>query len=150
MSSTPTSTPQKKNADRTSFAPINMTPVREKLASSFTSGGECCICLDEFPTAEDGTVLAKISTTRCGHRFHTECLLQSKLKGKYSCPMCRSVLTPPPTSVFNTLQAEPTETEYPSDTAENRLRDAIVASSRRGRDAVRLSMLRNNARQALG
>lgn len=150
MSTTPTSTPQKKNVDRTTFAPITMTPTRDKLAKDFVSGGECCICLNEFPTAEDGTVLAKISTTRCGHRFHSECLLQSKIKGKYNCPMCRSVLTPPPTSVFSTLQAEPTDTEYPSDTPENRLREAIVASSRRGRDAVRLSMLRNNARQALG
>ena len=75
-------------------------------------------------------------------------IVKPKIKGKYSCPMCRTVLTPPPSSVFDSLQAE--ETEYPSDTAENRLREAIVASSRRGRDAVRLSMLRNNARQALG
>ena len=147
MSATPTSTPQKNNADRTTFVPIHMTPLREK-ATTFESADECCICLNEFPKAEDGTVLVNISTTRCGHRFHAECLLQSKIKGKYSCPMCRTVLTPPPSSVFDSLQAE--ETEYPSDTAENRLREAIVASSRRGRDAVRLSMLRNNARQALG
>lgn len=47
---------------------------------------ECCpVCLEKIDFSKDYTV------TKCGHKFHTSCLLES-VKIKNTCPMCREVL----------------------------------------------------------
>lgn len=51
----------------------------------------CGICLTEIDTA--------ITTTECGHHFHTECLAcwgRTKGTRRTSCPICRSSIRAPP------------------------------------------------------
>ena len=65
----------------------------------FLSNSDCAICLASFEDDEKNDMV----TTRCKHKFHTNCLLQSKLRGKVECPMCRSKLTPPHLSVIERI-----------------------------------------------
>jgi hypothetical protein len=51
-----------------------------------TSLGECAICLESIDQ------LVNITNTRCGHSFHTSCLLRAITCGAGNCPNCRSLL----------------------------------------------------------
>ena len=47
--------------------------------------GECCVCLDDLGCA------ANVTRTRCGHLYHTRCLVETLAGGMIkSCPMCRT------------------------------------------------------------
>jgi len=72
--------------------------------------------------------------TRCGHIFHTKCLMETKLR-KAECPNCRCQLTPitDPLHVSSAMQADPAL--YTSS-----LRDAVIHAAHRGRNAVRLAL----------
>jgi hypothetical protein len=56
------------------------------LAELPVSIGECSICLDTIDH------LVNISSTRCGHTFHTHCFLRAIQNGSGNCPNCRSLL----------------------------------------------------------
>jgi len=50
----------------------------------------CCICMDTF----DG---ARNTTLKCGHKFHTDCILgniSSAASNKHKCPLCRDEMCP--------------------------------------------------------
>lgn len=51
---------------------------------------KCCICMAELEVGEELILLDK-----CSHRFHSGCL-ESWLKRSNQCPICRSVVNPPP------------------------------------------------------
>jgi len=54
----------------------------------------CVICLGSF----DGT---RTTTTKCGHRFHTDCIfgnISSAPSNKHACPLCRTDMFSPITS----------------------------------------------------
>jgi len=47
--------------------------------------GECCVCLDDLGS------IANVTTTTCGHVYHTKCLVETLAEGTVtSCPMCRT------------------------------------------------------------
>ena len=48
--------------------------------------GECAICMDNVGQ------LVNATTTRCGHNFHTSCLLRAMSCGAGTCPNCRALL----------------------------------------------------------
>ena len=48
--------------------------------------GECAICLEQIDQ------LINITSTRCGHSFHTSCLLRAITCGAGNCPNCRALL----------------------------------------------------------
>jgi len=48
--------------------------------------GECAICMDNVGQ------LVNATTTRCGHTFHTSCLLRAMTCGAGTCPNCRAIL----------------------------------------------------------
>lgn len=123
-------TPQKETSDLSCGGDVCKNIVDE----DFLSNSDCAICLISFE--DDGK--SDVSTTRCKHKFHTNCLLQSKLKGKIECPMCRSKLTPPHRSVIERIIETSTETSG------DLRRETIVQASRRGREAVRLALIRRN------
>jgi len=120
----------------------------------------CPICLEDIETANDTSNDMEIDfvRTRCKHTFHKQCLLDAKLQHKSECPCCRSLLTPPPTSAFLHYDTARTTTtvsgtsgstpyfnadmHYTSSMAGMMAvsRNAIVAASSRGRDAVRRSL----------
>ena len=45
----------------------------------------CSVCLDIIESKD-------YSVTKCGHKFHTSCLLQWARTGKTSCPLCRGCM----------------------------------------------------------
>ncbi|KAM3378244.1 hypothetical protein P3S68_010657 [Capsicum galapagoense] len=56
---------------------------------STDDGGEtCAICLCEYENDET------IGTLECQHEYHASCIKQWLLKGKTSCPLCRSSVLP--------------------------------------------------------
>ena len=56
--------------------------IKEYDESLLIHDSECCICLDKF---EDGE---KISTLKCNHCFHEECI-DNWLQKNLTCPLCR-------------------------------------------------------------
>ena len=52
----------------------------------FDCPNDCCICSESMNQSKD-----QIKPTKCGHWMHTECL-QTWLKTKRTCPICRTVL----------------------------------------------------------
>jgi len=104
------------------------------LEEEYLSNSDCAICLSSFEDDE----LCDVVTTRCRHKFHCSCLLQSKLKGKIECPMCRAKLTPPHQSTIESILGA---NDGPS---QSLIRETIIQASRRGREAVRLALARSN------
>ena len=49
-------------------------------------GDACPICLDAFGT---GKQRKQTYTLRCGHKFHTECIVSAFRKSGSKCPVCR-------------------------------------------------------------
>lgn len=44
---------------------------------------DCCpICYEAFNERD-------VSTTKCGHKFHTTCLLEASRHAQFNCPYCR-------------------------------------------------------------
>jgi hypothetical protein len=84
----------------------------------------------------DNHIAQKINTTqtKCGHTFHTKCLLETKLR-KAECPNCRCALTPitDPLHVSTAMYTDPT-------LFTSSLRDAVIHAAHRGRNAVRAAM----------
>ena len=72
--------------------------------------------------------------TRCGHMFHTKCLMETKLR-KPECPNCRCQLTPitDPLYVSSAMQEDP-------ELYNSSLRDAVIHAAHRGRNAVRAAI----------
>ena len=79
-------------------------------------------------------------TTKCGHVFHSSCLLETKIR-KPECPMCRTKLTPitNPLLVSSTMEREAEDGDNFQATY---MRDAVIHASHRGRNAVRASLER--------
>ncbi|XP_070498266.1 coiled-coil domain-containing protein 1-like [Chironomus tepperi] len=52
---------------------------------------ECCICTDSLKNEE-----STVSSTPCGHVYHTECILQwvDKCQNQANCPICRETFSP--------------------------------------------------------
>ena len=46
----------------------------------------CSVCTESLISKDDS-----VSTTRCGHVFHTKCVTQWFQTGKNNCPQCRSI-----------------------------------------------------------
>ena len=88
------------------------------------------------PTVPSTPMANQKSTTqtRCGHIFHTKCLMETKLR-KPECPNCRCQLTPitDPLHVSSAMQEDP-------ELYTSSLRDAVVHAAHRGRNAVRAAM----------
>jgi len=100
-----------------------------------------------IPPAVPSTPLINQKTTtqtRCGHVFHTTCLMETKLR-KPECPNCRCQLTPitDPLHVSNAMQEDPAL--YTSS-----LRDAVIHAAHRGRNAVRAAIEAREARKRQG
>jgi len=47
---------------------------------------ECAICLDKVLSTD------AITSLECGHRFHSDCLVNSLRSGHPNCPLCRTVI----------------------------------------------------------
>jgi len=47
---------------------------------------ECAICMDEIDISKN------ITTTECGHKFHTSCLMTSVSHLGFGCPLCRTAM----------------------------------------------------------
>ncbi|KAF3667169.1 putative deoxyuridine 5'-triphosphate nucleotidohydrolase-like [Capsicum annuum] len=63
--------------------------MRTRTHCSTDDGGETCsICLCEYESDET------IGTLECQHEYHASCIKQWLLKGKTSCPLCRSSVLP--------------------------------------------------------
>ena len=57
-----------------------------KIYQKKLQGEDCCpVCLEKIDFSKDYTI------TKCGHQFHSSCLLQAS-KTKNTCPICREVL----------------------------------------------------------
>ena len=72
---------------------VSMTPDHNRIATQFSVGGECSICLQAMETIEDGCV------TSCSHQFHKKCLLtwverfeRTSHVCDFTCPLCRNEL----------------------------------------------------------
>jgi len=81
----------------------------------------CAVCLSP---------LCKIVVveTKCKHVFHQQCLEEAKARIA-KCPLCRTELSP---------------SNIPNSFISRNMRESVVAAAQRGRNAVRLAMLRNN------
>ncbi|KAI4330599.1 hypothetical protein MLD38_028874 [Melastoma candidum] len=66
--------------DRPRRPKLNRTRVSE-------SGGQCCICLEDFKQGEEA------EETPCKHRFHGLCINSWLKKSSGTCPMCRSSIS---------------------------------------------------------
>jgi hypothetical protein len=78
--------------------------------------------------------------TRCKHRFHRECLLEAKVLNKSECPLCRSLLTPPPANAYRLYQSNKTDTFNPTLPISVNSQ-AVISAATRGREAVRRALL---------
>ena len=83
---------------------------------------------------------ASVIKTKCGHYFHKRCLLETKMR-KANCPNCRAPLTPVtnPITVATAIQRE--------ELFSSSISDAVIHASHRGRNAVRLALLRQEEEQ---
>ena len=66
----------------------------KKTADTEEGEDSCVICLGSFEGA-------RTTTTKCGHRFHTDCIfgnISSAPSNKHACPLCRSDMFSPITS----------------------------------------------------
>ena len=75
-------------------------PVLELSDDAAQSLGDCAICL------ENVSQLVNATTTRCGHTFHTSCLLKAITCGAGNCPNCRALLV---------IKDDEDESEYESE-----------------------------------
>ena len=84
----------------------------------------------------------EVITTKCGHVFHSSCLLETKIR-KPECPMCRAKLTPitNPLLVSSHMTMDSQESDTDNFQA-TYMRDAVIHASHRGRNAVRLALER--------
>ena len=79
-------------------------PVLELSDDAAQSLGDCAICLGNV------SQLVNATTTRCGHTFHTSCLLKAITCGAGNCPNCRALLV-----IKNDEDESEYESEYESD-----------------------------------
>ena len=91
------------------------------LENTIDNTGICAVCLSP---------LCKIIVveTKCKHVFHQQCLEEAKSRIA-KCPLCRTELSP---------------TTIPNNFISRNMRESVVAAAQRGRNAVRLAILRNS------
>ncbi len=91
------------------------------LENTIDNTGICAVCLSP---------LCKIVVveTKCKHVFHQQCLEEAKSRIA-KCPLCRSELSP---------------TTIPNNFISRNMRESVIAAAQRGRNAVRLAILRNS------
>lgn len=64
---------------------------------------ECSICMEDCSKTNDQHV------TKCNHKFHSKCIHKWKhTHRKYTCPLCRTDLRPPPSLPVNPTPSFPT------------------------------------------
>jgi transcription elongation factor Elf1 len=78
--------------------PINTTTTITKPPILCTNEMNCSICMEPMETTSD------IIITKCGHSFHSSCILKMSDKtDTYSCPICRSNLIYKPIGTIEDL-----------------------------------------------
>ena len=88
----------------------------------------CPICMDDIEETTKNCV-----TTKCGHVFHTSCLMQSIAHNGFGCPYCRTVMAEVPKDEY-----EYSESEY-SDESDDEINeeDDILTSFRMFHQCIR-------------
>ena len=66
---------------------------------------ECPICYELIGDTNT-------TTTSCGHKFHTSCLLNSIINVNYLCPCCRNPLTAIKQRVLTITETRPDNIDY--------------------------------------
>ncbi|CAN6920135.1 unnamed protein product [Brassica oleracea] len=74
-------------------AVVKTLPVFTFSGSTHKDPTECAVCLSEFEDGESGRVLPG-----CKHAFHVECI-DMWFHSHSTCPLCRSLVEPPATTV---------------------------------------------------
>lgn len=95
---------------------------------SVDTNEDCPICYDKLGDA--------VCTTKCGHKFCTDCFVQTIRRLPYApcCPMCRASLLPKP---------EDRQAEERSERLDRETRETAVAGRPRGPDTISWSVDRN-------
>ena len=87
-----------KDSETTSLdTPVTSTDTDEEqpaaaspVSRNFSSCTMCSICIDDFEVGERIRVLP-----RCGHAFHTECIMTWLTERQGCCPLCKINVLPP-------------------------------------------------------